>query len=468
MKTNSLVTRAKSAVRNWVGAGMVQYIGISGGDGYSIAYGSSPRSLRENLMWSESGINIRFHARRAARANEYIGRFLMRAQDTAIFDNRVEPPIFPGVPAEVAKLVALKWAAWWMKGLDSRGRRLVMSERQMIYDWLVDGEVFFDWRDGNKLRVVPSDMIVDHSIADGDYSVSEWRLPRRRSIAASALLQVAHIDSNWQIRGKSYLSRTLPEVFSNMEYRDNSSQSIRDLSKVAAVTTNSATGSAHGLPPVGGQGYDAMGGQDTQEGAGVQYDRFRGTVPGVVPDLKMGQKLEHADYGPPERAELRANAQPAAIAIALGVSETELTGDHVKHNFASLQVAEARDMKTYTSLRQRWYGDFRVPIFRYWLDMAIANGDLPGTIVKYYHDLIPLWAGPKLVTAQPLKDAQATKANAELGQVNLRRLAASQGENAEKNAMENAAIMANFEQSAGGLSAEEIEDSIAAALDNLK
>ena len=38
------------------------------------------------------------------------------------------------------------------------------------------------------------------------------------------------------------------------------------------------------------------------------------------------------------------------------------------------------------------------------------------------------------MSAQPVKDAQAIKAFAEMGLVNLRQMAASQGESAEKNA----------------------------------
>ena len=354
------------------------------GDSYGTVYGSGPRSLREGLMWNEVGVNIRWHARRAARANEYLGRFLERADQTALFADRVEPPMFKGVPPDIAILVSTAWANWWRSGMDSRGRLLANAEKQHLYDWLVDGEIFFDLPNG-KLRAIPADMIGDYVMANGDYVVESWITTKGDMISKDELIHAAHIHSNWQLRGKSYLHKALPEVFANMEFRDNTAQGIRDLSKIAAVTTNQGTGSAHGLPAVsgGGEQYDPLNpasSGNTQSSA----DRYRSSPPGHIPDLKMGEKLEAPEYGPPELAMMRVSTSASAIAIALGVSETELTGDHVKHNFASLQVAEARDMKTYMSLRQKWYTDFRVPLFRKWL----VHGDCRARIARHSRELL--------------------------------------------------------------------------------
>ena len=418
-------------------AGLVKYTGIAAtrGDAYLSTYGYNPHQLRQQLLWMETGESIRWYARRAAKSNEYIKRFLKRSQQTAFFDKQVEMPGFRGVDADVAKMVGEAWADWWRNGTDNRGRILWEAERLHFRDWLVDGEIFFDWP-GDKLRAIPSDMIKRAIMMPGDMTVDSWLTSASDEISAEAIIHAAIIESNWQTRGISYLAQALPEIFWNMFYRDNTGQGIAAMSKIAAITTNEGVGNAAGLPPMGAGGYDPMGG-DGDGSKGVE-DRFRGAF---VADMKQGENVEVPAYGPPTQAVERANQSPALIGIALGVSESELTGDHFKHNFASLQVAEIRDVRTYTDNRQWWYAEFRRPVFKHWLDMKIANNEFPAAVIQNYTKLKPRWQGPRLVSAQPLKDAQALRAEAELGLVNLRQLAASQGENAETNAAENAEIL---------------------------
>lgn len=443
-----IANTAGAAIRAWRGGsrwgGIVRYHGPSVDGVGGFLYGAAPRALRENLMWSEVGVNIRWHARRAARGNEYCRRFLQRAGETAFWRDFVELPFFPGVPGELAAYVARAWSEWWETAVDSRGRTLHSAEVLHHRDWLIDGEIFFDWEADGRIRAIPSDLITDYQIAENDYRVEKWLTQGKQSIDSSDLLHVAILESNWQLRGRSWLGPALPELFPDMEFRDNAATGIRDLSKLAAVQTNEGPGDGRRLPPIGAGGYDAMGSGSASDGSlQSARDRFRAAVPGWIEDLKAGQKLVAPDYGPPSNAQAHVGGRAAVIAIALQLSETELTGDHTRHNFASLQVAEARDMKTYVGLRQRWYTLFRRPLFLWWLDQAIAFGTVPVEAVEYYRLLSrPRWQGPRLVSAQPLKDAQALEKMAALGQVNLRRIAASQGENAARNAEENAAIMA--------------------------
>ena len=425
-------------------AGAAGIIRVSGpiSEGYPLFYGSSPRTLRDSLMISPSGFNIRYYARRLARSNEHIGRFLRRARQTAFFADRVEPPVLRGVDPAVAALVAAAWAEWWSGAIGSRG---MMSgarfEKLAFRDWLVDGEVFVEF-DPASLLLVPSDVVADN-FREPEAMV---KMPSGREVQANTLIHVAIIESHWQLRGRSWLAQALPVAYPNMEARDNEATGVQQLSKIAATAENEVVGNARGLPPADGRGgYDAMESRSGGE-VGTINDAVRPMQAGWIRDMKAGEKLTQLDYGPPADVMKFSAAQLSDIAIALGVSESELTGDHVKHNFASLQVADARDGKTYTDIRQEWYGVFRVPIYCRWLDAAIGSGQLPAAMVMpYYRQLrLPRWTGPRLTSVQPVKDAQALEKMAAMGQVSLTQLAASQGENAMKNAEANAEIMALF------------------------
>ena len=397
-------------------------------------------------MFSASGFNVRYYARRLGRSSEHIGRFLERAEQTAFFADRIELPALRGVPAEVARPVSEAWGEWWASDMDSRGRPGDAAERASFHDFLVDGEIFFDFDDG-LVRPVPSDLVPGETMAPDDFRVDEWVLASGKTVPADALIHAAIIRSNWQLRGRSWLARAIPVAYPHMEYRDNAATGIQQVSKIAAVVENETVGSARRLPAVDGKdGYDAFG---TSDGSAAAPSIDRGVRPmgaGVVQDLEAGKKMGAPDYGPSDAAMKFSDDQIPAIAAALGVSETELTGDHVKHNFASLQVAEVRDARTYHEIRQMWYRLYRRPVWRRWLDMSIASGDLRAAAVMPFYRALrnPVWRGPRIASAQPLKDAQAMEKMASLGQISLIQMAASQGESALRNAEQNAEIMAMF------------------------
>ena len=430
------------------GAGRGSVVRVAGpiSEGYPLFYGSSPRTLRDSLMISASGFNVRYYARRLGRSSEHIGRFLERAEQTAFFADRIELPSLRGVPAEVARPVSEAWGEWWASDMDSRGRAGDAAERASFHDFLVDGEIFFEF-DNGLVRPVPSDLVPGETMAPNDFQVEEWILASGKQVPADALIHTAIIRSNWQLRGRSWLARAIPVAYPHMEYRDNAATGIQTISKIAAVYQNETVGSSRRLPTVDGKGgYDAF---DTPDGSATASSLDIGVRPmaaGVIEDLEAGKKMEQPGYGPSDAAMKFSADQIPAIAAALGVSETELTGDHVKHNFASLQVAEVRDARTYQEIRQMWYRLYRRPVWRRWLDMSIANGDIKASAVMPFYRALrnPRWAGPRIMSAQPLKDAQAMKEMAGLGLINITQMAASQGENAMRNAEQNAEIMSLF------------------------
>ena len=415
-------------------------------ENYPAIYGATPTTLRNQLMILDEGSLVRWYARRLARSNEHIGRFLDRACQTAFFADRTELPAMPGAPGELAGTVARLWLEWWRSPIGSDGRTGEELERMAFRDWLVDGELFLEWMSAGRVRVLPSDLVADFVLATTEHAVSEWVLPSGNKVARDALIQVAWRQSGWELRGRSYLAKALVHAWANMEFRDNAGAGTASVSKIAALHQNDAPADARRLPTLGGGSeFDDMeiGVQSGQEAAGVRP--AIPMQPGIVRDLPMGQKMALPEYGPPEAAMKFSDEQMPIIAIALGVSETELTGDHAKHNFASLQVAEVRDIRTYQDIRQQWYRTFRAPLFRCWLDYKIASGEIPAMeAVTYYPQLTqPRWAGPRILSAQPIKDMQALEKQAQMGLVNLKRIGASQGENVMVNAEENAEIMAH-------------------------
>lgn len=460
------IVRLREATRAFgsalFGHGFVRYSGVArpGFDAYG-SWTRSPRNLRDMLMYDPDGTQIRWHARRAAESSEYIGKFLGRSKQSAFFDNHVEIPYFPGVDPEIAVNVSNAWAEWWTEETDSRGRIHARAEKLHFRDWLVDGEIFFDWPAG-RLRAIPPDMIRDCVKRPGDYAPEAWLLQNGGAIAASELIHAAIIQSNWKLRGTSYLAKALPELFWEMDFRDITGEGIRAMAKVSAMTTHEETGNAAAIPPMAG--YDPIGGDDAPAAVDT---RFGGAF---VADMARGESLEAARYGPPENAVLRADASPGKVATALEVSVSEITGDHYRHNFASLQVADVRDARTYRENRQDFYEAFRVPVFKKWLQDRLADSTFPPRYAQWASKLNPRWRGPKITTAQPVKDAQAMRLEAEMGQISLRRIAASQGENALANAAENAAILAAAGASDGqaGAGDDETGEKLDAILASLK
>ena len=129
MRLPAIISKGIRAVGFGAGRGAVVRVAGPITEGYALFYGSSPRALRDSLMLSYSGFNVRYYARRLARSNEHIGRFLERAEQTAFFADRIELPSLRGVPAEVARPVSDAWGEWWASDMDSRSRAGDAAER---------------------------------------------------------------------------------------------------------------------------------------------------------------------------------------------------------------------------------------------------------------------------------------------------------------------------------------------------
>ena len=135
MKLPAIITKGIRALTFGGGRGAVVRVAGPITEGYVQFYGSSPRALRDSLMLSETGFNVRYYARRLGRSSEHIGRFLERAEQTAFFADRIEMPSLRGVPAEVARPISEAWGEWWASDMDSRGRAGDAAERASFHDF---------------------------------------------------------------------------------------------------------------------------------------------------------------------------------------------------------------------------------------------------------------------------------------------------------------------------------------------
>lgn len=103
------------------------------------------------------------------------------------------------------------------------------------------------------------------------------------------------------------------------------------------------------------------------------------------------------------------------IAVGMGISHHNLSGNMSGVNYSSARIAELAERDHYRML-QRWFADvWLTPVFEAWLEMALASGQirlatgqaLPTAKFDKYNQ--PMWRGRRWQWVDPLKEANAAE-----------------------------------------------------------
>ena len=244
-----------------------------------------------------------------------------------------------------------------------------------------------------------------------------------------------------QVRGIPFFAGVTSDFFQLGEYR--SAQLIRN--KIAALFSVMITGGAEG----GGffKDNDSDGEQDSN-GFPVDADGniLANLASGIIGRLPEGYELSQVGPTAPETSyepfvadQLRA----IGTGVEYGLSYTSLTRDTTKTTFAGGRQAENMDIQGYKRLSKKFAGKGLSPIYRRWMDTAVASGAVvaPGYFIEpkrwQRHTWLPAgWARG----INPLQEIRAQKESMESFVTTLADEASFGG----KEAMQNLRLAAKF------------------------
>lgn len=190
------------------------------------------------------------------------------------------------------------------------------------------------------------------------------------------------------------------------------------------------------------------------------------TDPARVAHLGPGEELEMVTASAPSNNYVAfAQNLQREIARCLGVTFESFTGDHSNANYSSVRMAVASIWPMVMRRRQRIVVPFVQAIFEQWLDESIYEGriDFKGGYQAFLRDPEAVFQaefqGPERPSADPYKDALASKILMELGLSSHADEAIARGKNPQElltaiereiKAMEAAGIPVPFGRTQGG------------------
>lgn len=291
---------------------------------------------------------------------------------------------------------------------------------------VVDGECFVRWLPGNRLQLVPAEM-VDESrtseLANGGFIVSGiefdangrrvayWILPARPTdqwatyrapvrVPAAEIIHVFRPIGIGQVRGISWLA---PVVVPASEF-DAIVDALAVGVKVAALHAGfiiDQNGNAAGSMPVDG----------TQTGSLIESE---GLEPGTLRVLPSGFDIK---FSSPQQANETAafvRFQLQTLAAGLGLPEHLLSGDLSQANYSSLRAGL---LPFRARVEQTQYGVLVPQLLNpVWRRVTLDTGKIE-------------WLPPKPTQVDPLKDTEATVAEISAGLTSRKKAVAERGWN---------------------------------------
>ncbi len=222
-------------------------------------------------------------------------------------------------------------------------------------------------------------------------------------VPASEVLHIYRPQRPGQIRGVPWISPALVKLFLLDQYDD----AELDRKKVAALFAGFITKNAP---------EDSLLGEGTPDGDGAA---IAGLSPGTMQVLLPGEDIKFsnpADVG--GSYEMFQYRTLLAIAAALGVPYTNITGDLKAANYSSIRAGTVEFRRR---LEQFQFATlvFQMcrPVWKRWLSTAVLAGALPMPNFARNPDLYtPVkWITPKWQWVDPLKDRQAERIAQEQG-----------------------------------------------------
>ena len=172
--------------------------------------------------------------------------------------------------------------------------------------------------------------------------------------------------------------------------------------------------------------------EETISGAVTDADgnRIDTLEPGLLAYLRGGKSITFnqphtvGGYEAFKRAELQ------SIASAIGLTYELISGDLSKVNFSSIRAGIIEFRRMVRMLRARLVVPMLcVPIWRWFVESAVAAGELPAPLSGSLYDAYPVrWSQPRFEEVDRQKDANADRTELENGSLTFQDLCARRGE----------------------------------------
>lgn len=267
--------------------------------------------------------------------------------------------------------------------------------------------------------------------------ISWKRVPRFTPWGRPLVLHVYDEERAGQSRGKNGIVSVLAKMKMLEKFEQVTLQAAILNAMYAAVIESAADANSVGTAMGAGQKSPLLGYMEDRnawhQGGHVRFNGVK------IPHLFPGEKLnlmapEHpsANFASFEEATLR------YIAGGLNLSYEQLSRDYSKTNYSSARAAMLETWRFFAGRRQLIAGRFATLIYALWLEEAIDKGEVevPLGAPSFYAAKTAWtrckWIGPGRGHIDPLKEANATQVEYQLGLTTLEKEAAERGEDWEE------------------------------------
>lgn len=169
------------------------------------------------------------------------------------------------------------------------------------------------------------------------------------------------------------------------------------------------------------EGDGAMLGASSTDTYGNEVQELQ---PGMLRHLKPGESIEFANPTSSVSFDPVMLHTLMGIAVGLGLTYDQLTGDLRQANYSSLRAGKIEMRRLVEQVQyQMVVPMFCRPIWRKFIDMAITMGDLPGTVDNYPVE----WIAPAHEAIDPEKDLRADILAVRSGRMTLKQFIAGWG-----------------------------------------
>ncbi|MDP0122633.1 phage portal protein [Glaesserella parasuis] len=392
------------------------------------------KAIRENqganTAVRQSAVSLREQARALDQNHDIVIGILDKLEERVIGSKGIyvepQPLDFAGnVNESLANDIRRKWAEWSIRPEVTGRFTRPQLERMLLRTWLRDGEVFVHLVLGKvsglthatsipfSLEALEPDFVPmnsneqDQNLVQGIY-LNAWRKPtgyqvyfdnpqednraygRVKTVPAENMLHLALVKRIHQLRGVSLFHGVIVRLADLKDYEE----SERVAARIAAALTMYIK-----------KGDPALFDPDDVS----KENRYFDIAPGqVVDDLKPGEDIGLINSNRPNtNLESFRNGQLRATAAGTRSSYSSIARDY-NGTYSSQRQELVESFEGYAVLQDHFVASISRPIYREWLRMAIASGE-----IEISPDIDPnsvynaVYSGPVMPWIDPVKETEA-------------------------------------------------------------
>ncbi|MDP8051046.1 phage portal protein [Pasteurella atlantica] len=383
-----------------------------------------------NANVRQSGVSLREQARALDQNHDIVVGILDKMEERVIGSKgiHIEPQPLNrdgSVNDKFAEIIRKKWAEWSVKpdvtGLFTRPE----LERMLLRTWLRDGEVFIQLVKGSVIGLkyptkikfalealeadfIPMNTDVSQNLVQG-IKVNSWRKPtayqvyldnpqehgtiahKTKLVSAENMLHLAFKKRLHQLRGITALHSVIVRIADLKDYEE----SERVAARIAAAFTMYIK-----------KGDAALYDGDEADNKG---QRVFDIAPGaVIDDLKPGEDVGMINSNRPNvNLEAFRNGQLRAVASGTRSSYSSIARDY-NGTYSAQRQELVESYEGYAVLQDTFVSRISRPVYRAWLEIAIASGEIEVPIDVDEASLYnAVYSGPVMPWIDPVKEANA-------------------------------------------------------------